>query len=455
MSPGVGKSRARKARNFPLYRSLPGLIRDPLQEIERIATVAAGQIFRLDFGVFRPYVVTHPDDVQYVLKDHPEGFLRDGTFWRPLHRLFGEGIMSQGERWALSRQVLQPTLTRRHIASMADQMAVIVNDAVEALDEPARHGRPIDVRPELDSLVNTTVLRTFFGNKISMEQNILLAPAFEKIAVAIGLRFLMPFLPHAVPVPGDRAFHEAVRTIDEVLFPLIRENRRRPTGDLDFFGVLCGASEADGEAVGDQWIRDNLVSMFATATETTAGALTWLWPLLDGHPEVAGRLYEEIDRVVGRGPVLAVHGKDLTYTRQVIQEVLRLYPVGWLFPRQVVEPLTIGGVQVKRGETVLISPYLTHRLTEFWDRPLEFDPDRFEGAHRVGERRHRYSYFPFGGGPHKCIGEHVFNAEAELMIASILSRFRPVSTTAISDRPKIGATLRPRENLQITLRPVA
>jgi cytochrome P450 len=455
MSVGMETSSAQKARNFPFYRSISGLVRDPLREIERIATVAGGEVFRLDFGVFRPYVVTHPDHVQYVLKDNPEGFLRDGTFWRPLHRLFGEGIMSQGERWALSRKVLQPTLTRRHIASMADQMAVIVNEAVEALDEPARSGRPIDVRSELDALVNRTVLRTFFGDKISMEQNILLAPAFEKIAVAIGLRFLLPFLPKAIPVPGDRAFQEAVRTIDEVLFPLIRQNRLRPAHDLDFFGVLCGASESDGSEVADQWIRDNLVSMFATATETTAGALTWLWPLLDTHPEVAGRLYEEIDRVVGGGPVQAGHGRDLIYTRQVIQEVLRLYPVGWLFPRQLVAPLTIGGVKIKGGETVLISPYLTHRLAEFWDRPLEFDPERFAGGHKAGERRHRYSYFPFGGGPHKCIGEHVFNAEAELMVASILSRFRPVATTPISERPKIGATLRPRENLQITLRSVA
>jgi cytochrome P450 len=219
--------------------------------------------------------------------------------------------------------------------------------------------------------------------------------------------------------------------------------------------VLCGAVESDGSAVSDQWIRNNLVSMFATATETTAGALTWLWPLLDTHPEVATRLYEEIDRVVGRGPALVAHGTDLTYTRQVIREVVRLYPTGWVFPRQLVGPQTIGGVKIKGGETVLLSPYLTHRLAEFWDRPQEFDPDRFAGGHKADERRHRYSYFPFGGGPHKCIGEHVFNAEAELMIASMLSRFRPVSTTSVSMRPKIGATLRPRRNLQITLRPAA
>jgi cytochrome P450 len=454
MSVGMEINPAQKVKNFPLYRSIPGLIRDPLQEIERIGTVAGGEIFRLDFGVFRPYVVTHPDHVQYILKDHPEDFLRDGKFWRPVRRLFGEGIMTQGGKWALSRKVLQPTLTRRHIASIGDQMATIVNDAVDALDEPARSGRPIEVRAELDSLVNKTVLRTFFGDKISMDQNILLAPAFEKIAVAIGLRFLMPFLPLSIPLPGDRVFRQAVQEIDEVVFPLIRENRLRPAHDLDFFGVLCGAVESDGSAVSDQWIRNNLVSMFATATETTAGALTWLWPLLDTHPEVATRLYEEIDRVVGRGPVSVAHGRDLTYTRQVIREVVRLYPVGWVFPRQLVGPQTIGGVTIKGGETVLLSPYLTHRLTEFWDRPEEFDPDRFAGGHKADERRHRYSYFPFGGGPHKCIGEHVFNAEAELMIASILSRFRPVSTTSISKRPKIGATLRPRQKLQVTLRPL-
>jgi cytochrome P450 len=239
-----------------------------------------------------------------------------------------------------------------------------------------------------------------------------------------------------------------------VLFPLIREQRWRGDEARDFFSVLCQGQEADGGEVSDQWVRDNLFAMFATGTETTIGALTWLWPLLDTHPRVSWQLCEEIERVVGDGPVRAEHLRGLDYTRQVVQELLRLYPAGWVFPRRAVEAADLGGVTIKAGESVLVSPFLTHRLEAFWDRPLEFDPDRFAPGHPADAGRHRYAYVPFGAGPHKCIGQYVFNVEAELIIASILSRFRPFSCTSVSPTPRVGATLRPRENVELVLRPV-
>lgn len=455
MSTDMSISTNGKARNFPFYRTFPRLIRDPLKEIEQIGKMSGGDLVRVDFGVFRAYVATHPDHVQHILRDNSANFLRDGTFWRPLHGLFGDSILGEGPDWDLSRKVLQPVLTTRHVNSLADRMAVTINEAIDALEEPARCGTPIKAAPEMTAIVHRTVLRIFFGDKISQAENDRLAPAFESITTAVAFRFLLPFVPESIPVPGDRAFKKGVQTFDEVLFPLIRRYREHDDDALDFFSVLGRAHEADGGEVTDQWVRDNLVSMFATGTETTAGALTWLWPILDTHPEVAALLYEEIDRVVGDEPVRPSHLAGLTYTKQVVQELLRLYPVGWLFPRRAAADATIGGVSVKAGETVLLSPYLTHRLEPVWDRPLEFDPGRFAAERNVSGRRHRYSYFPFGGGPHQCIGMHVFNLEAELIIAGLLSRFRPVSCTSVPARPRIGATLRPRQNVEVVLRPKA
>jgi enediyne biosynthesis protein E7 len=449
MSAVVDARPARRARTFRLYRNLPRLLRDPMREIEEISRLtSSGELIQVDFGVFRAYVASHPDDVQHILRDNSANFLRDGTFWRPLHRLFGDSVMGEGPDWSLSRKALLPVLNARSVNSVASRMADTINEAINALDEPARSGQPIDATREIAKIVNQTVLKIFFGDKISAEENAELAPAFDSVAVAIAFRFLLPFLPASVPVPGDRAFKQAVQRIDNVLYPLIRKQRREPDEGRDFFTALCRAR--DGE-VTDQWIRNNLVSMFATGTETTVGALAWLWPVLDTRPDVAARLYEEIDTVVGRGPVRAEHRPGLVYTKQVVAELLRRYPTAWLFPRLSVEAATLGGVPIKAGSTVLLSPYLTHRLAPFWPRPLEFDPDRF-GAERG--RRHRYAYFPFGGGPHQCIGMHVFNVEIELIIAGVLSRFRPVSCTAIPDRPQIGPILRPRRSVEMTLRPV-
>jgi cytochrome P450 len=450
MSIVVGDPAARP-ETYRLYRSLPRLLRDPMGEVERMGRAANGRIVRLDFGVADVYLATHPDHVQHILLDNAANFLRDGTYWRPLRRLFGRSIMSEGSAWKLSRRTLQPVLTRRYVHSMADQMAAAINDSLDGLAEHARTKRPVAAMAELSDIVSHTVIRVFFGNKITPADAARLTPAFETVVKAIAFRFLLPFLPFSVPVPGDRALRRAIRLFDEVLYPLIREQRWRDDEVRDFFSVLCRAREADGAQVGDRWVRDNLFAMFATGTETTIGALTWLWPLLDDHPEVARRLYEEIDAVVGSGPVRAEHLSGLTYTRQVVQELLRLYPAGWVFPRRAVEPATLDGVTIKAGESVLVSPFLTHRLESFWERPLEFDPDRFDPDLGREPGHHRYAYVPFGAGPHKCIGLHVFNMEAELIIAGILARFRPTSCTAISRIPRVGATLRPKERVELVL----
>jgi cytochrome P450 len=132
--------------------------------------------------------------------------------------------------------------------------------------------------------------------------------------------------------------------------------------------------------------------------------------------------------------------------------VLRLYPLGWMIPRTVVGDDVIGGRRVRGGSTVLISPYLTHRMAEFWDRPEEFDPERF--APERDQRRHRFAYFPFGGGGHVCLGSHLFTVEAQLVIAAVLAKFRPSVVDAAQIKPQASASLRPSEPVELVLRPV-
>lgn len=451
MSTQVDLGTPHKVLNFPLYRSLPGFIRDPLKELERMGRTADGEIFRLDLGASRPLVVTLPDHVQLVLRRESQNYLREGVFWRPLRTLMGDSILAERDEWELSKRVLQPVFTTRNVNALTDRIAAAVDTAVGSLDDAARSGRPIQVLPEMSRIVNETVIKVLFGDKISPAEAERLIPAMDEVARSIAYRFLLPFVPRVIPLPGDRAFKRAVRVMDETLFGLVNRYRDNPGPGLDIFTALCHARAEAGDELTDRWIRDNLLAMFATSTETTTVALTWLWPLLDAHPDVAARLYEEVERVVGGDPVRPVHLRDLVYLKRVVQELLRLFPVGWMFPRITTRPSNIGGVPIKAGQTVLISPFLTHRLESVWERPLEFDPDRFSPEQAAG--RHRYAYIPFGGGPHQCIGRHVFNVEAQLILAGIVSRYRPQLAPADSLEPRIGATLRPNRPLEMVLMP--
>ncbi|MEU4701486.1 cytochrome P450 [Nonomuraea dietziae] len=436
-------------RVLPFYRAVPRLVKDPVTELAKMGTETGGRIVRLDIGPFRPYLVSHPDHVQQVLKTDWSNFVREGMFWRPLQRVIGRSILGEGEGWESSRRILQPLFTARYTASLGEDMADIIADCILELDAYALSGRPVDGGHQMTRIVNQAVIKVLFGGRISRDVAERLAPEFATCATSIAFRLLFPFAPYSIKVPGDRAFLAAAKKIDEIVYPLIEQARAEGTGSREVVSALIGARiRQDGE-VDVKQVRDDLVSIYGAASETTAMSLTWLWSLLHDHPDVYARLQAEVDEVVGEGPVRSEHVPRLGYLRMVLQELLRVYPSGWIIPRQTVADTEIGGVPIKAGSQVLVSPYTTHRLEEFWQRPLVFDPERW--APERNERRHRYAFIPFGAGPHSCLGQHLFYLKAPLVVAGLLSRYHLTLTNPQRLTPVPGASARPKEKLLLKL----
>ncbi|PYC64382.1 cytochrome P450 [Micromonospora arborensis] len=414
-----------------------------------------GEVVKLSLGVSRLYLVTRPEHLQQVLRDKSDNYVRGGDAlqWRPLKRLFGDGILGDGEHWKNSRQVLQPLFTARRVDSLVDRLAEAIEDAVDDLDEPARTGQPVDMGTVQAQIVCSAIMRVFFADKISVPQAMRIMKAQDAIASSVMPRLMVPWAPLAMPMPGDRTFRKAVQLIDDTLLPIIRATRETAETDGDdIIATLWRGRTETGGRIEERQVRDDTVSMVATTTETTISVLTWLWPHIAQDEQIAERLYEEIDRVVGDAPVRREHLRELRYTRQVLDELLRLYPIGWLFPRSAVETDVIGGVRIEAGATLVVSPLITHRMSAFWDRPEVFDPDRFD-PDQV-RNRHRYAHFPFGGGPHQCIGMHLFYLEAMLIVATVLSRFRFSLQRQSVPGVKVAAALRPQERVEVILRPV-
>ncbi|WBB71152.1 cytochrome P450 [Micromonospora sp. WMMD812] len=440
---------------MPLRHVVPGLLREPSRALVEFGERSGGEVVKLNLGSFRPYLITHPEHLQRVLRERASNFVRagDGLQWRPLKRLFGEGILSDGEHWSNSRHILQPLFTARRIDGLVDRLAEAIEDAVDELDGPARAGQPVDMGTEQARIVCSAIMRVFFADKISVPDAMRIMEAQDAIASSVMPRIAVPWAPLAVPMPGDRAFRNAVQLIDDLLLPIVRRSRETAETDGDdIIATLWRGRTEDGGKLDETQVRNDTVAMVATTTETTISVLTWLWPHIERDPKVAERLYAEIDRVVGDAPVRREHLKELRYTRQVLDELLRLYPIGWLFPRLAVEEDVVGGVRIEAGATLVVSPLITHRMSVFWDRPDEFDPDRFAPERARG--RHRYAHFPFGGGPHQCLGMHLFYLEAMLIVATVLSRFRFRLQRPSVPGIKVAAALRPRERVELTLRPV-
>ncbi|TDB98604.1 cytochrome P450 [Actinomadura sp. 7K534] len=450
MTVDVGTRSARKARTLPL-RHLPRLVRDPLGTFELMGREANGEIVRANLGPFRPYLITRPEHLQYVLRDNVDNFRREGMMWKPVGRLVGD-TSDLGASWNIRRRVYQNLLSAPSTALVADEMTATIAEAVDVLGERAADGRPVDAYGEMTRIVYRTIIRVLLGDRIELSKIDQLGEAMVTATTSsFRSRMLMPFIPFSVPLPGDRTFNRAVRALDDLVFPIVHEARRREDdGSRDVVSMLIHARGDDGAALDDKAVRDGIVGLFMAATDTTVSILTFLWGALDAYPDVRTKLYDEIDRVVGTGPARYDDVPKLTYTKMVLQEALRLFSVGWITPRGVREDDVIDGVRLKAGSTIAISPFLTHRLPDVWPQPHVFDPERF-----VSDRsRHRFAFMAFGGGPHQCAGRVFFYIEAPLILATLLSRYRPVLASPQPIEPRVDLTLKPRERVEITLQPV-
>lgn len=151
----------------------------------------------------------------------------------------------------------------------------------------------------------------------------------------------------------------------------------------------------------------------------------------------------------GRTPTLA-DLPAMPFTKQVIQESMRLYPPAWIIGRRAEVDDTVCGYHIAAGTQVLVSPWATHRQPRWWDDPEAFDPDRFSAARSDG--RPAFAYFPFGGGPRICIGNTFAMMEAQLILAQVSQRYRLELAPGARVEPELGVTMRP-SMLPMHLRP--
>jgi cytochrome P450 len=425
-------------------RRLPGIIRDPLAALEKMGAQADGRIVRVNLGLFRPYIVSSPEHVRHITRDNSANYPRRGMMWRPFSRVVGNGIAGEGPDWETSRGILQKAFGNRNIVGKSDEMAALITEAVDRLDEYAGTGRHVDAGVEMTRIVQRVINLIFFGGRIDVGDG-------ERLAEAVGIamrsfvsRILLPSVPLWVPMPGDRVFRRAKNTIDEILRPIVTEARERPTDGTDAVSLLLGGRNARGEPLTDQQISEDIVALYVASSESTAVALTWLWVVLDAHPSVADRMRAEIDEVIGDAPLRGAHVRRLKYTAKVLNELLRIHSVGWIVPRTAHSDDVIDGVPIPAGSIVVISPYLTHRLPELWKDPAVFDPERLAPDHPL-------AHLAFGDGRHQCLGQAFFQIEATLIIAAILRRYQLRMRPGTPVDAHVSLTVQPRQRIPLTV----
>jgi cytochrome P450 len=242
-----------------------------------------------------------------------------------------------------------------------------------------------------------------------------------------------------------------MRVLERLVREIIAARRAGPPGS-DLLGMLMEARDADtGDALGDEELRDEVMTMVLAGHETTANALSWAFHLLSLAPPVERRLHEESASVLGERAAAFEDLPRLELAARVYQEAMRLYPPAWAFGREAIEPDSFGGIPVPAGAAVTVCPWLLHRDPRWWEDPEGFDPDRF--APQPEKVRPRYAYVPFAAGPRMCIGNGFAMMEMQLVLAMVTARYRLdlVPWRAVEVEPSV--TLRPRSGIWMTLHP--
>jgi cytochrome P450 len=408
-----------------------------------------GDVVRIRFFPWEGFVFAHPRDIKHVLQENHRNYWK-GVVFAKLKRIGGEGLVfSDGELWRRQRQLVQPAFHRDRIAAMAGMMA----DATAALLErwsALTPDRPLDVAAEMSKLTLGIVSRALFGSELGEDEAPFRQAVSGGLAYANHLvnHFLTP--PLAVPTATNRRGRRAIADLDRIVWKVVASRRREGRDRGDLLTMLLGARDAEtNEAMTDRQLRDEVVTFLVAGHETTAVALSWAWHLIAQHPEVERRLHEEIEQVLEQRQPTVADLAHLRYTRMVIEEAMRLYPPVWATNRQAYGDDVVSGHRVRANTTVTVSPYVTHRHPGLWEDPERFDPERFT-PERSAERP-EYAYFPFGGGPRRCIGNQFAMMEAQILLAMITRRFRLRSVAGHPVEPDPILTLRPRHGLWMTL----
>ncbi|MGH3647143.1 MAG: cytochrome P450 [Micromonosporaceae bacterium] len=389
----------------------------------------------------RMVTVTGPDASGRVLQNRDKAFSSGPAWGYFIGPFFRRGIMLLDfEEHLHHRRIMQQAFTNERLARYLDAM----NPAIATGLDGWRTGGRFLVYPNVKRLTLDLATSVFMGGGLGAEAD-RINRAFVD-CVRAGTAWIR------YPVPGLRWSRGlAGRRLLEAFLAERLPAKRAGTGD-DLFTALCHAESEDGHRFTDADVVNHMIFLLMAAHDTSTITMTAMAYHLARSPEWQQRCREES---------LALGGDTVSYDQLarlgsldlVMKEALRLVsPVPWL-PRRAVRDTEILGYFVPEGTTVVVSPYNTHHMPEYWPEPERFAPERF-AEHRREDKVHRHAWEPFGGGAHKCIGMYFASVQVKAVMHQLLRRYRWSVDPSYQVRWDMTSLPRPKDNLPVRLEPL-
>lgn len=393
-------------------------------------------------GVFKPFIVSGPEQAHEVLVDKADAFVKSyalSVFARPL---LGDGLLTaEHETHRLQRRRLAPAFAHKRVATYADAITARADSAASELLERGR----FDFTEEMMKMTLAIVGETLFGTEVGSDAEAIGDALTQAMQHMIDSLLSLVPVPPAIPTPRNRRARGLVARLDAIVYRIIEARRKSDSGGVsdrgDVLSILLAPDE-DGVRMSDREVRDQVMTLLLAGHETTANALSWTFGELSRHPAVRARVEAEADALAGHENLDTFERlQRLPVCLRVLKESMRLHPPAYTVGRLSTRSVTIGGETLKKRQIVLVNIVGMQRRADLFPDPDHFDPDRFSPEREKSIPRR--AYIPFGDGPRVCIGNQFALMEGQLAIATLARRVRlSLEGPLPGNEPLV--TLRPR-----------
>ena len=463
----------------PTYK-MPGkllrqFIHDPINTLSTIAR-EYGDISYFKLGPEHVYLINNPDYIEKVLIYDHRNF-KKGKRLQTAKTILGEGLVtSEGDFHNRQRRLIQPIFHPKQIMTYSN----IMTDYAVRVRNRWNDGAIVDISEEMMRLTLGIICKSVLNYDVESEAQEVGKALTTVRKYSKRLQSPIGHVLDKIPIlPAPRRAREARKELDSLVYGLISDRRQQEESDNDkrydddLLSRLMQAQESNiadhvghndvpststsNEKMSDKQVRDEVMTIFIAGHETTSNALTWTFYLLSQYPDVERKLHDELELVLGNNSSNNAGNRiptaddipKLQYTERVLRESMRLYPPVWTMGRYVENDYSVGEYTIPAGSSILMSQYVMHHDPRYYEKPEEFNPNRWTddfNAHLP-----RFSYFPFGGGIRGCIGESFAWMEGILIIATIAQEWsmRLVPSQRIKLDPAI--TLRSRYGMKMKL----
>ncbi len=435
-------------RPLPLYRFVFRFLQNPLLALPQQAYEQPALVYQPGERSSTIIWVTAPELTEIILQNRSNDFVKTPLEKRVFRRTVGESVLTaDGSDWRWQRRAIAPLFRHGEILSYVPAMAAASAELVAQWHGQAKHRR--DIEKDMTDVTFSVIARTMLAGGEPTE-SAAIKRAGQQYLDAIPWEMIWELLrvPGWLPHPAQWWLDRTARTMRGAVADIVARRRAAGGEGNDLLARLLAARHPDtGEAMSDEGIVDNLLTMLFAGHETTAKALAWTLYLLARAPAWQDQVRAEVRDVIGDDEISVDHVDRLAVCERVLKEAMRLYPPVPVIARRPVRDVNIGGYDIPADAQVVIPMFCLHRHRELWRDPDRFDPDRF--LPDASADLPRTQYMPFGGGARTCIGNSFAMVEAKVLLAAFVraaafawdGHHRPQPVSRITLRPKGGMPL--------------